>query len=105
MVSTNSGYAPTWRADGRELYFYAMDSGVVHMQTASIAIAGGTLTVGRPQPLFEGQYGMTSPIRGYDVSPDGKRFLVVRRVAAPPEAPQQFVLVQNWFAELNRRVK
>jgi len=97
--------APTWRADGRELYFYAMDSGVVHMQTASIAIAGATLTVGRPQPLFEGQYGMTSPIRGYDVSPDGKRFLVVRRVTAPPEPPQQFVLVQNWFAELNRRVK
>jgi len=105
MVSTNGGYGPTWRADGRELYFYNMNDNVVRMQAVSIAVTAATLSSGSPQPLFEGQYGMTSPIRGYDVSPDGKRFLFVRRVTPPPESPQLFVLVQNWFEELRRRVK
>ena len=105
MVSTDGGYGPTWRADGHELYFYVMDGGVVHMQAAAIAITGATLSVGQPQQLFEGQYGMTSPVRGYDVSPDGKRFMFVRRVTPPAETPQLYVLVQNWFEELRRRVK
>ena len=105
MISTAGGYAPTWRADGREMYFYNMNSGIVEMSAVPIVASGSILSAGKPQVLFRGQYGMTSPIRGYDVTPDGKRFLFIRRVDPPAEAPQQFVLVQNWFEELSRRVK
>ena len=40
---------------------------------------------------------------GYDVTPDGEGFLMVK-ASAPPPAPTQFKVVLNWFAELERRV-
>jgi hypothetical protein len=43
------------------------------------------------------------PIRGYDVSIDGTRFLTVRDVPGPAEAPPtQMVIVLNWVEELKR---
>ncbi len=36
---------------------------------------------------------------GYDVSPDGERFLMVKAGAGGP-APRELILVQNWFEEL-----
>jgi hypothetical protein len=43
-------------------------------------------------------------LRGYDVTPDGQRFLMVQERERPPITPTQVVLVQNWFEELRRRV-
>ena len=37
---------------------------------------------------------------GYDILPDGKRFVMVR--GADPEGAREIVLVQNWFEELKR---
>ena len=57
---------------------------------------------GRPHALFEGRYGVGSPLRHYDVSRDG-RFLMVRGPEGPPAPPvTQMVLVLNWFEELKR---
>ena len=39
----------------------------------------------------------------FDVSPDGKRFLMVRPVAGLGET--ELVVVQNWFEELKQRAK
>ena len=44
------------------------------------------------------------PFRGYDVTPDGQRFLMVREIAQPPARLSQIVLVQNWTEELKRVV-
>ncbi len=44
--------------------------------------------------------------RGYDVSPDGQRFLMLMEVARSEDtstAPH-FIVVQNWFEELRRLV-
>ena len=46
-------------------------------------LAAGRLEIGEPQPLFLLQLGMSGEIQfprhPYDVSPDGQRFLVIRR--------------------------
>ena len=44
--------------------------------------------------------------RQYDVSPDGKRFLVIKNAAVDggAQARNQIVVVQNWFEELKRLV-
>ena len=47
---------------------------------------------------------MTAPVRGYDVTPDGQRFLMVRPVDLPPEPATELVLVENWFEELKARL-
>ena len=63
-----------------------------------------TFEIGPPRLLFEGPFRIDGPFRGYDVSADGQRFLMVRAVERPPERVTQMVFVQNWFAELRARV-
>ena len=42
-----------------------------------------TFTAGTPRVLFQGRYGVTANIRGYDVAPDGRRFLMVQQKERP----------------------
>ncbi len=35
--------------------------------------------------------------RGFDISPDGKRLLMIRRIRQPGDEPA-IVIVQNWLA-------
>jgi hypothetical protein len=58
---------------------------------------------GAPQKLFEGPYTMT-PVFGqsYDVTPDGKRFVMVKYV--PQQPPREIHIALNWFEELNAKV-
>ena len=44
--------------------------------------------------------------RTYDVSPDGKRFLMIKPGgrAEQTAAPPSLIVVQNWFEELKRLV-
>lgn len=47
-----------------------------------------------------------APGRTYDVSPDGRRFLMIKTAGGTdqPAALQSITVVQNWFEELKRRV-
>ena len=50
--------------------------------------------------LFERSYGA-----GYDVSPDGKRFLMIKNAAAPQASqPDELKVVVNWVDELRHRL-
>jgi hypothetical protein len=67
--------------------------------------------VGTPHVLFQGKYVRSLPIDAtpWDISPDGRRFLMLKRPAAqsgtPTEArPNKINIVLNWFEELKRRV-
>ena len=44
--------------------------------------------------------------RQYDISPDGKRFLMIKEAGETEEtsAPTQLIVVENWFEELKRLV-
>ena len=48
----------------------------------------------------------TASFRTYDVSLDGKRFLMIKEGGGPNQsaAPPSIVVVQNWFEELKRLV-
>ena len=61
-------------------------------------------TAGVPRMLFEGHY-YPSPtgVAGYDVSPDGTRFLMVQS-PDPEQASTQINVVLNWLEELKQRV-
>lgn len=73
------------------------------MMTVSFR-AEPVLIVGKPRLLFEGSYATALWFgRLYDVSPDGRRFLMVKQ-SDPPPAPTQFNVVLNWFGELERLV-
>ena len=55
--------------------------------------------------LFEGRYGVTANIRGYDVASDGRRFLMVRQKERPPTRVADMIIVKNWIEELKQKVR
>jgi hypothetical protein len=57
-------------------------------------------TASRPGVLFEGPYAGASGDLRFDVSPDGKRFLMIR--TDPNSSLTRFNLVLNWTPESGR---
>jgi len=60
-----------------------------------------------PAKVFAGSYATGAPVSGrnYDVSSDGKRFLMIKEAASQAsQAAPQIVVVQNWQEELKRLV-
>ena len=102
QVSVNGGTRPRWARSGRELFYFLAPGTLM----AAPIQGGPTFAAGAPQQLFKGPY--LSPQTGppYDVSPDGKRFLMIKDARAPGDAspPPQLVVVQSWTTELTRLV-
>jgi Tol biopolymer transport system component len=92
LVSRGGGTSPRWRRDGRELLYLGLDGKLM----AAEVTPGAELRVGTPASLFQTPPGT---IVG-DVSPDGKRFLLVTPVGPSASAP--FTVVLNWTAELTK---
>ena len=90
QISSKGGRAPRWRRDGKELFFFGLDT---RLQSAAVNTEGTTFSAGVPQSLFEARV-----IGGYDVSMDGQRFLINQTVAE--DAPAPLTVVLNWTAGL-----
>jgi hypothetical protein len=68
---------------------------------------GPTFAHSNPTMIFDGPYLAPNAARTYDVSPDGKRFLMIKeppRQGGDAKAAPRIVLVQNWVEELKRLV-
>lgn len=94
QVSTDGGSQPLWRQN--EIFF--LRDGKVW--AAEVDEKGSGLQLGRAHVLF------SAPVQGnpghwYDVSRDGKRFVI--NVASQPQGPEQpLSLVVNWTAGLKK---
>ena len=98
QISTEGGVEPVWARNGRELFYRNGDKMIVTaVETQPVFVAS------RPKLLFEGHYepGWTPFERGYDVSPDGQRFLMVK-AGEQEAAATQLSVVLNWSGELRR---
>jgi serine/threonine-protein kinase len=98
-ISTDGGTEPLWSHDGRELFYRNGDA----VMAVSVAYQP-TFSAGLPHRLFSTQFEPTGAgTSGYDVSPDGRRFLMIQ--PNEPEQPAtQVSIVINWFEELRRLV-
>jgi hypothetical protein len=76
MVSRDGGADPVWRADGRELYYWRGDALIAVPIDGSRG--GRPPTLGGERVLFQAPHEHTLNSM-YDVSPDGERFVIVRR--------------------------
>jgi len=99
QISNDGGDEPVWSRNGRELFYINGDKTMaVDVETQPMFRAG------TPHLLFTGRY-QPSPngVSGYDVSPDGKRFLKIQPTS-PEQAESQINIVINWLQELKQRV-
>ena len=81
-VSTDGGTRPLWARNGQELFYLTATGALMR-----VGVTGGpTWSATAPTKLFEGRYGAAAFHSGrtYDVSPDGRRFLMVKRAPATP---------------------
>jgi serine/threonine-protein kinase len=103
QISTKGGSRPGWARSGRELFY--LDAS--NMLTAvPVETSGSTFSAGKPAKVFDVRYSTPFPPRSYDVSPDGKRFLMLKDSADgdPNARPASMVVVEHWFEELKQRV-
>jgi hypothetical protein len=113
QITFDGAREPVWRRDGRELFYrrgvqtqLELDPrplGTDALFTLPFDPVRG-LAVGQPVLLFRSRH-IIGPggVAGYDVSPDGRRFLMIKP-AETELAPIQLNVVTNWGEELVRRL-
>jgi serine/threonine-protein kinase len=98
QVSETGGTEPAWSRDGRRLFF----RGDRRMHSATLAAPPALAVAGRATLFTEAFDGdMPMPHRNYDVSPDGREFVMI---AAAPDARPETVVVLGWLGELRARL-
>ena len=96
QVSTNGGYEPRWRADGREIYYLSEDR-----KLTAVAVGDGP-SFKVPETLFQTAVppGVDAIRTHYVPSRDGRRFLVNTELANQSRNPITVVL--NWTGALRK---
>jgi len=104
LVSTGGGIKPAWSRNGRELFYFSTDGALMSVTVNT----GASWYAGKPAKLFdrgyvgEGEFGA----RAFDVSSDGKRFLMIREDPSLDAGIEigSLVVVLNWATELRAKV-
>ena len=90
-----------------ELFYVALDGALM---TVPVSPTGTAWSAGNPSKLLEGRYFTAigtgaNPTRHYDVTADGKRFLMIKEGSGDQATTaQDLIVVQNWMEELKRLV-
>ncbi|WP_373071017.1 hypothetical protein [Gemmatimonas sp.] len=96
QVSNDGGSEPLFDATGRTLYYRA-SAGIM-----AVALSpGAELTVGARRLVLASSEAADPTHPSYDVSPDGKQFLVLRPVGGKAKA----IVIHNWRRELRELVQ
>jgi Tol biopolymer transport system component len=98
QVSKSGGQEPRWRRDGKELFYLAPDGSMMAVPVKT----GSSFEAGPPAILFQihpRQPRSALDLITYDVTADGKKFLVNTKVDEPNAAPLSVIL--NWSSQLH----
>jgi eukaryotic-like serine/threonine-protein kinase len=99
QISNGSGQQPVWGRDEKELFYLTTDD---TLMSVPVVLKRESVELGAARPLFRlahtilGGAGLVVP---YDVTPDGKRFIVI---TANQAKSLPIILVTNWIAALNK---
>jgi len=98
QISRNGGRQPHWRRDSKELFYVSLDGKMM-----AVDIAGdSSIKAGVPHTLFEiarGQEQSEFYDLRWDVTSDGKRFLI----SMAKTSPEALTVVLNWTAGLKKK--
>ena len=98
QVSQLGGTRPLWLRNGRELFYLTRDQ---HLM--SVPFTGSpSFEFGNPTLIADLSGYAVATGRNYDVSPDGRRILVV--ATADRSARPDINVVLNWAEELKKKI-
>src|SRR5262249_42856583 len=100
--------SPIWSSDGKHLiYSENPGGGLGNLKSVDIQTRP-SFVFGKPVPLKIKEFlhnGLPGEPRGFDMTPDGKQFIVMRSPdLANSRQSQQINIILNWFRELQERV-
>ena len=96
QISPDGGTGPLWSRD-TELFFIGGKPGSPRSLMASAIRLAPEVVVGAPVKLLD----IPEDLSGeFDVSPDSKRFIMVRQRKEVGSQGARWVLVQNWLADI-----
>ena len=103
QVSSSGGTAPAWARDGRELFYLDPANRLTAVRVRGTAT---TFTFDSPAAVLQTTYAesLATASRAYDVSADGKRFLMIKENGAAVTSRTGMVVVLNWLDELKAKV-
>ncbi len=91
QISSEGGYLPRWRADGRELFFFSRPDRVMVVTVEP----GDVPRFSAPRELFR------IAIASFDVTPDGQRIVGLR--PADTDANKPLTLIANWANRMPKK--
>jgi eukaryotic-like serine/threonine-protein kinase len=94
MMSRDGGTSPLWRRDGKEMFYLSPDGMAMAVEVST----SGAFRAGIPRALFKVPPGVLF----WDVSPDGKRFLMAAPSPTSASSQLPFTVVLNWQSALKR---
>jgi hypothetical protein len=95
LISSGGGLGARWRRDGKEIFYLGPDR---QMMAVEVEGKGDRFEARKAQTLFRAP---VEHLFTYDVTPDGKRFVLSAQKAINPNAP--LTLVVNWTALLGKK--
>jgi serine/threonine protein kinase len=108
QVSTHGGSSPLWSRDGKELFYFGSENSVMAVAVETKP----SFSLGTPKRLFQSIYQRSDYSLGsdWDLSSDGKRFLMIKipgttGKVASEAVPRSINVVLNWLEELKERVQ
>ena len=88
-----------WRGDGKEIFYLAPDGTMMAVPVESSE--NGFRATASPKALFPTRLRFDELDRQYDVTADGKRFLLNQRLSDSSETP--ITVIVNWPKLLERK--
>jgi hypothetical protein len=100
QISPAGGNDPVWSHSGRELFYLSGRNELVAVEVHP----GSSFSFGQPKVLFAATpYVSIGPVQSYDVSPDDRRFLMLRETT--PTERNELILTENWIEEMKARAR
>ena len=104
QLSTDGGRAPLWARSGRELFYVNAAREIVVAPVAT----GPAPQIGVRRVLFKMREELylanQENYTPFDISSDGQRFMMARKVRAAEAKFTPLIVTENWFEELRQRV-
>jgi Tol biopolymer transport system component len=94
QISNGGGNEPSWRHDGKEIYFLSGSK----FKAVDVKASASSFEAGIPKDLFDVPVDSINRRNHYAAMPDGQRFLFVTTPKSLDPVP--FVVVQNWQSAL-----
>jgi serine/threonine-protein kinase len=102
QISTGGGAVPKWSNNGKELLYRTEDNQIM---VATYTVTGSSFHADKPQLWSPGQFSDRLGAVNFDLSPDGKRVVVLRVPTSENSPITKVNFIFNFFDELRRKTQ